>query len=166
MTKIANPPPSSRIHTPGVDCFRAIIKARLDSVGAKHGEVFEKKSIETDLIKLSGGQPTELMTLMREAMIADDLPIKSAGLRRCREETLRTYRRQLRPDHWPVLEQARATGPVTRTEENERPFRELLESRALLLYRNDDEWYALNPAVEGIEPPKATPVPTELSTED
>ena len=48
----------------------------------------------------------------------------------------------------------RATGRVTRTEKNERPFRELLESRALLLYRNHDEWYALHPAVKEIEPPK------------
>jgi hypothetical protein len=155
MTKIATPPPNSRAHNPGMDCFRKIIKARLDEVGATPGELFEKTSVETELIRLSGGQPTELMTLVREAIIAGELPIKSAALRRCREDTLRTYRRQLRPEHWPILEQARASGQVTRTVQNEHPMRELLESRALLLYRNDEEWYGLHPAVAEIKPPQS-----------
>ncbi len=77
--------------------------------------------------------------------------------RRRREDALRTYRRLLRPEHWPILEEARATGQVTRTTGNERPLRELLESRALLLYRNDEEWYGLHPAVEEIERPKNQP---------
>ena len=165
MTKIATPPPNSRAHKAGMDCFRDIIKARLDGVGATHGELFEKKSVETELIKLSGGQPTELMTLVREAIITDDLPIKSRALRRCREDTLRTYRRQLRPEHWPILKEVRSTGQVTRSTKNEQPLRELLESRALLLYRNDEEWYALHPAVEAIEPPKPA-TQTEQPDED
>ena len=155
MTKIATPPPDSRAHKAGMDCFREIIHARLNEVGATSDELFEKKSVETELIRLSGGQPTELMTLVREAIIAGDLPIQSAALRRCREDTLRTYRRQLRPEHWPILEEARASGQVTRTKQNEFPLRELLESRALLLYRNDEEWYGLHPAVADIAPPKS-----------
>lgn len=166
MTKIATPPPSSRAYKQGIDCFRDIIRARLDEVGATHDELFASKRVETDLIKLSGGQPTELMTLIREAIISQDLPIKSSALRRCREEALRGYRRQLRPDHWPILEEARHTGEVTRTQTNERAFRELIESRALLLYRNDKEWYALHPVVEDIEPPTRAAAATDQPTED
>lgn len=162
MTKIATRPPDPKSHKAGLDSFRRIIQARLDSVGASHDELFANKKIETDLINLSGGQPTELMTLIREAIITGDLPIKSNALKRCREDSFRSYRRQLRPDHWPVLEEARATGQVTRTKENEAPFRELLEGRALLLYRNHEEWYALHPVVAEIEPP---PLPPKTATE-
>ena len=41
----------------------------------------------------------------------------------------------------------RATGQVVRTRENDAAFRELIESRAILLYVNDGEWYALHPLV-------------------
>lgn len=164
MTKIATPPPKSKAYKQGIDRFRDIIKARLDAVGATHDELFDSKGVETDLIKLSGGQPTELMTLIRESIISHDLPIKSIALRRCHEESLRGYRRQLRPDHWPILEEARRTGQVTRTQKNERGFRELIESRALLLYRNDEEWYALHPVVADIEPPKLVAPVADQST--
>jgi len=93
--------------------------------------------------------------VVREAIIAGDLPIKTAALRRCREDTERTYRRFLRSRALAdPRREARTTGRVTRSSENEQPMRELLESRALLLYRNDVEWYGLHPAVEEIEPPK------------
>jgi hypothetical protein len=59
----------------------------------------------------------------------------------------------LRSDHWPLIEEVRRTGTVVRTKDNDDAFRELLDSRAILLYVNDAEWYALNPAVDELEPP-------------
>ena len=112
MTKTATPPPALRAHRKGIDLFREIIANRLKSVDATHADLFHNKSVETSLIKLSGGQPTELMTLIREAIISGDLPIKAAALRRCHEDALRTYQRQLRPEHWPLLLQARTDGRV------------------------------------------------------
>ena len=61
---------------------------------------------------------------------------------------MRSYRRQLMESHMPLLLDAQKTGQVKRTETSEKALRELLESRALLLYRNDEEWYGVNPAVE------------------
>jgi hypothetical protein len=153
MTKLSTPPPKSKTHPLGVKKFREIITARLKSVEAAEVDLFQTNKVRDDLIKLTGGQPTELMSMVREAIITEGIPIGSAGVKRCRTEAMRSYRRQLRSDHWPLIEEVRLTGQVVRTKENESAFRELLDSRAILLYENDKEWYALNPAIEDLPPP-------------
>ena len=60
-------------------------------------------------------------------IVTDGLPIRSAGVKRCRTEAMRSYRRQLRSDHWPLIDEVRRTGEVVRTNENETAFRELLD---------------------------------------
>ena len=157
MTKIATPPPKSKTHAPGMKRFREMIAAQLAAVGAGDRDLFHSDKVRDDLIKLTGGQPTELMTLIREAIVTDGLPIGPAGVRRCRVEAMRGYRRQLRSDHWPLLDEVRRTGQVIRTKDNESAFRELLDSRAILLYVNDEEWYGVNPAIEGLESPATPP---------
>ena len=97
------------------------------------------------------------MTLIREALITAGLPIGPAGVQRSRTEAMRSYRRQLRADHWPLLEEVRRTGQVVPTRDNEIAFRELLDSRAILLYQNADEWYGLNPAVADLPSPVPSP---------
>jgi len=52
-----------------------------------------------------------------------------------------------------LIREARRTGRIERTLANESAFRELLESRALLLYLNDEEWYGVNPAIASLTPP-------------
>jgi energy-coupling factor transporter ATP-binding protein EcfA2 len=157
MIKLQTPPPNPKTYAKGMAKFREIITARLASVGASDDDLFESNRVRDDLIKLTGGQPTELMTLIREAIVTDGIPIGAKGVKRTSQEAMRSYRRQLRADHWPLLLEARATGRIVRTETNEKPFRELLESRALLLYRNEIEWYGTNPAIAELEPPP-TPV--------
>ena len=157
MTKIQTLPPEPETYEPGVDKFREMIVARLSSVGATEDDLFENKRVADDLIKLTGGQPTELMTLIREAIVTDSLPIGPKGVKRVRQETMRSYRRQLMESHMPLLREAHQTGRVQRTETNEKALRELLESRALLLYRNDEEWYGVNPAVEPLLTPDPAP---------
>lgn len=158
MVKIATPPPKLKLHTKGVNAFREIIRKRMKQAGATYDELFTNKNVETSLIKLSGGQPTELMSLIREAIISGDLPIQAVAVRRGQEDLERSYRRQLRPDHWPILQEIRKTGQFTRTQTNEQAFRELLESRAILLYRNGNEWYGLHPVIAEIQPPSTAPV--------
>ena len=153
MTKIMTKPPRSTPHKPGVELFREIIATRLESVGASNGELFRDDNVSEELIRLSGGQPTALMTLVREAIVTKGLPITPASLERLTNEGRRTYARQFRADHWPILEEVRKSGAITRTKENDVAIRELLESRAVLLYLNEDEWYGLNPLAEGLPPP-------------
>ena len=52
-----------------------------------------------------------------------------------------------------MIEQVRRSGHVGRTHGNELTFRELLDSRAILQYVNDNVWYGLNPMVEQLAPP-------------
>ncbi len=157
MTKVETPPPKVKTHAPGIAKFREIITARLTKAGAVEEDLFENNRVRDELIKLTGGQPTELMSFIREAIVTDGLPIRSKGVKRVRLEAMRNYRRQLRADHWPLIEEARATGQIVKTEHNEKAFRDLLESRALLLYRNDEEWYGVNPAIEDLTPPIPSP---------
>lgn len=155
MIKIKEPPPSAKDHAPGIKKMREIIRTRLAGIGAEDKDLFRSNKIRDDLIRLTGGQPTELMSQVREAIITDGIPITAKALDRCRFELKRSYRRQLRVDHWPLIQEARRTGQIIRTADNEKAYRELLDSRTLLLYRNHEEWYGLNPAVEDLVPPTA-----------
>ncbi len=157
MTKIETPPPKCKAHAPGIKKFREMIFTRLSSVGASERDLFQSGKVRDDLIKLTGGQPTELMSFIRESIATSGLPITSQGVKRCRFETMRTYRRQLRADHWPLIQEVRKTGQIVRTADNEKPFRELLDSRALLLYRNDEEWYGVNPCIDDLAAPAPPP---------
>jgi hypothetical protein len=153
MTKIATRPPKSKLHEPGIRKFREIVAARLKSAGAAEDDLFANGKTRDDLIQLSAGEPSALMTLTREAIITHGIPIDEKSLTRALREGQREYARQLRAEYWPILESVRATGEVARTGDNESFFRELLDSRAILQYVNDDEWYGLNPMVAGIRNP-------------
>ncbi|MCK4871473.1 MAG: AAA family ATPase [Phycisphaerales bacterium] len=151
MTKIATQPPESKPYKPGVAKFQQIVDARLKNAGPDASNLFENDAVRGHLIQLSGGQPSELMTLVREAIIADGLPIKDASLERAQREGRREYARQLRAEHWAIIKTVRDTGWFERTQSNEPLFRELLESRAILQYVNDTEWYGLNPMVTDLD---------------
>ena len=77
MTKIATPPPQSKPYDPGIAKFREIITKRLQKVGATEADLFANDDVRDKLIRLSGGQPTELMTLVREAIVTHDLPVRA-----------------------------------------------------------------------------------------
>jgi len=153
MTKIMTQPPASKPYDPGVKLFRDIIAARLNAAGAREQDLFANDVVRDELIHLSGGQPTALMSLVREAIIAHGLPITHQSLDRAKKEGQRDYTRQLLLDHWPIIEEIRNTGLFGRTKNNESTFRELLDSRAILQYVNDVEWYGLNPMVAALKPP-------------
>lgn len=156
MTKINYPPtdptqPNADFED-GFAKFRELINKRLTSIGVSEAQVFASASIRDQLIRLTGGQPTELMTFIREALISNGLPIGEAGFKRCQVEMRRSYARQMREEYWPLINSARKTGKVNRNDSNAKAYRELLDSRALLLYINDEEWLGVNPALNGIEP--------------
>ncbi len=155
MTRIANRPPNDSPFQPGIKKFREIVEARLKLLGLKRGDLFKTDAVCTELIRLSGGQPRELMTLVREALIAQGMPIDASSLKRVRIAGQREYARQLLAEHWPIIDTVRKTGNFNRTKDNEQAFWELLESRAILQYVNNVEWYGLNPMVAALESPLA-----------
>jgi hypothetical protein len=69
------------------------------------------------------------------------------------------YGRQLQAEHMPILDNVRKDGKLVRDSTNGELVRELLESRAILQYENDDEWYDVNPLVP---PPPKPDLPQKL----
>lgn len=148
MTKIAARPPRKGAYKPGVEKFRQVLARRLEAAGVPAGEVFRDDGVRDQLISLSGGQPDQLMMLVREAIIAHGLPITKDSLDRARREGRREFARLLRQEHWPIIREIGRTGTFNRTSEKESAFREMLQCRAILQYVNAEEWYGLNPMVD------------------
>jgi hypothetical protein len=154
MTKIANRPPKTGAYSSGVDKFKQIISRRLKAAETGDKEVFEDDNVQNELVALSGGQPDELMRLIREAIISHDLPIRLESLKRLKIDGQREFKRLIRIEHWPIIQEIKQNGEYMRKSDQEQVFRELLNSRAILQYVNDDEWYGLNPMMEGLKPPE------------
>ena len=147
MIRISNPPEEGGgDYEPGITKCRDIIQRRLQSCGANTEQVFDSDDTRDYLIRYTGGQPTELMYFTREALITS-FPIDKAAVERPIRERRRAYLRQLRAEHWPVIEQVRQTGNFERSEENEQVIRDLLDGRAILQYSNGGDWYGVNPVI-------------------
>ncbi len=153
MVKIKSVPPKSKDHKPGIEAMRRMIEERLKRIQVPFDQVFQSEAVCELLIKLSGGQPSALMGMIPDAVISEGLPISEQSLERIRRENKRDYKRTLLREDWEILEVIRSGKPFERNEQQEERFRMLLESRALLQYVNDEEWYGLNPFVELLEPP-------------
>jgi energy-coupling factor transporter ATP-binding protein EcfA2 len=134
-------------NTSGYEKLMEMVHARLLEIGISPEETFESKKVLDKIIELSGGQPRELMMLVRDASIEEDLPIKLLAVKRVTLNTKRAYARQLLEEHWNIIEEIRQDHVPMKNEKNEKIFRELLGSRALLQYVNDEEWLAVNPLV-------------------
>jgi hypothetical protein len=147
MTRLSSRPPSAKPYEPGIQKFRDIVESRLAKAEAESSQVFKSPYIRDGVIRLSGGQPRELMILVRECIAGSGLPIDEAAVDRAAREGRRAYARQLRAEHWPILEAVRKSGSLDRDDTNDAQIRELLDSRAVLQYINEEEWYGVNPLV-------------------
>lgn len=147
MTKISSRPPRRKTFPAGRDKFRKMIAMRLKKAGVEESAIFKNATVRDSLIKLSGGQPRELMMLIREAIISSDLPIDSAAVKRALREGRNAYARQLLAEHWKIIDEVRQCGQFTRTAGNDVVIREVLDRRAILQYEDDELWYAVNPLV-------------------
>ncbi|MBN2133750.1 MAG: hypothetical protein JW741_29885 [Sedimentisphaerales bacterium] len=143
MTKVIGA--DGKKHTPGFQKFRDIIARRLNGADAGDKEVFATAAVRDKIIEYSGGQPRFLVTLLRDCLVEGDLPISKLTLDSVARKATHSYARQLREEHWEVIEQVRKTHKLTRTTANDAFCMELLASRAVLQYLNKEEWYGLNP---------------------
>ena len=127
--------------------FRQIVEKRLERINTTSNDVFEQTRVLDQAIELSGGQPRELMLLIRESIVGSALPVTKNAVQRAERENNRAYERQLQRDHWGLIEQIRKNPKYCRSGATEAVFRDLLDSRAILQYVNDEEWYRVNPLV-------------------
>jgi len=153
MVKIRTKPPKAKDYKPGIVAMRRMIDIRLKSAYVPFEKVFENEIVCNTLIKLCGGQPSVLMGMIPEAVISEGLPISDLSLERIRRENKRDFKRPLMLEDWEILQVIRRGEPFERSADQEERFRLLLESRSILQYVNEEEWYGLNPFVEMLTPP-------------
>lgn len=152
MAKIAHRPPGRKANTAGIKCFEEMIRRRLKSCDATPDDLFEPPAaLQRELIRLTGGQPTALMTMVREAIITEGLPIRKPALDRVRYNGRRDFARQLLAEDWKLLKEVAKDGTISRTDQNQRTVARLIDSRAVLQYVNHDEWYDVNPLIQDFE---------------
>jgi hypothetical protein len=158
MTKIRTPPPERRPYEAGIQRFRDLIGRRLREAGLAAEDFFASTAACDRLIELSGGQPQQLVFMINDVLDGRQIPVEEAAVDRAVLDGRRAYARQLGSVHWPILRRVARTGRFERTPDTDGVVRELLASRALLQYRNEAEWYDLNPLVSvPPEPPPREP---------
>jgi hypothetical protein len=128
----------------GFDKFISIIEKRLEKTEATTS-LFETNRIRDKIITYSAGQPRQLMILIREAIIAGSVPIKEEYVENVARKIRHSYERQLREEHWSIIEQVGRDNRLERNAGNDALCMELLANRAILYYLNEDQWYGLNP---------------------
>lgn len=148
MVKIKTRPPKRNRDAEGHGLMIELVEKRIAKAGMTPADVFDDRALLDEIVRVSGGQPRELMMLMREAIIGDGIPIKRPAIERAAREGTRAYARQLREEHWSMLQQVAKTGDLKRSKQNDELIRDLLESRAVLQYVNEVEWYDVNPLIE------------------
>ena len=131
-------------HNEGFDKFKELIKKRCRKVDVETS-IFENTEVEDKVIEYSGGQPREVMTLIRDCLVQGGLPIKTTSVKQVARKIRHAYDRQLREEHWSIVKQVRKDHRLKRNEDNDHLYMELLDSRAILQYENGGEWYGINP---------------------
>lgn len=134
-------------YQPGIIKFLEVAEKRLKKAGTNIDEVFDKKETLMELIRLSGGQPREFMVLIRDAITSSGLPVTSQSIQRSVRDVKNAYKRQLNLEQLDIVKCVRKEKFFTRTDDNEKNWLDLLDSRAVLQYINDKEWYDVNPLV-------------------
>jgi len=143
MTKIRDK--SGRKCKAGFEKLRDLIARRLEKAGVKAEDVFESEDVIREIIAKSGGQPRELVVLIRDSLVQGDLPIGKDSLGLVIARARQWYARQLREEHWKIIKRVEKDHVLCRTEKNDMLHMDLLDNRAILQYVNEKEWYGINP---------------------
>lgn len=155
MAKINNRPPERYQYEPGRQALHKVIAQRLHRIGITRNQLFVNAKVCEDIITLSGGQPRSIMHFIRQAVTHDKLPISEAAIEYIIREGRRDYERRLRTEHWSIITEVRRTGSMKWSKVNEQQILDLLSSRAILQYRDELEWYDINPLINDLNAPEA-----------
>ncbi len=151
MLKITRPQ-TGEPHGPGMDACREIIEKRLRSVGSKWDRLFADAKARDAAIALAGGQPRELMGIVREALThGRALPLGISKIQDLRKRRQRDFSIRLSERDWEVVDWV-TQNPFDRprNEDQDEVFRDLLHTQMILQYVNDRIWYAPDPAVADV----------------
>lgn len=128
------------------DRFREILAKRVAFAGASFAEAFPDERATDDLIRLSGGQPRVLCAFARDCTRSRAPVAREAVETIARKET-QALRRSLNEPHWRLLAEFMAGRQPLGTLQTTAVRADLIVLRALLHYRNKEEWLGVNPLV-------------------
>lgn len=128
------------------DCFREILSKRVVFAGSTMAEVFPDRVVTDELIRLSGGQPRVLCSLARDCLRVRR-PVERSVVDAVASREMRAMRAPLELAHWRVLAAFMGGKQPLRTADTREVYRDLIVLRALLHYRNKEEWLGVNPLV-------------------
>jgi hypothetical protein len=145
MVQIRTRPPENRDYPRGMEFMRTIIRKRLHFAGIhEDAEAFDPGVMDT-LIRASGGEPRQLMHLIREALNYGALPLTARQAELAITSSRKTLRRPLGKEDWAIIQSVATDGLLPRDTASEERVRGLLLNRHLLQYANGDEWFAPSP---------------------
>jgi len=122
----------------GCRLMRQVLEKRLDV-----NTLTESGTVER-LIELSGGDPRQLMNLIRSAMdMIDEAPITLGAVEKAFHRIQNDYGRSIPNDHWSLLAEVDQSHAV----KNDAAHQSMLYNLSVLEYQNGDRWCAINPAV-------------------
>lgn len=143
--------PSGERFEPGFQAAREIILHRMpmEHLAQMLGPDVEQRL--NRLIHWSGGYPRELIRLLQNALLVEQWPLTERDLNRILNEIGDHYRRTLPAQAFPWLARVAVTHDLT-IDSNEKKLEAalMLNSNAVLCYRNDREWFDLHPSVKEI----------------
>ena len=151
MVKIRTRPPEGKDHLEGLAIMRDMIRKRREFAGYHAEADAFAPGMADQLIRASGGEPRQLMHLVRQAVNYGGLPIQPPAAELALTSARKTLRRPMSNDDWKIVASVSQTGRLPREAATEDRVRGLLLNRQLLQYSNGDEWFAPSPLLG--EPP-------------
>jgi hypothetical protein len=144
MVEVRTRPPESALFNPGIQALRTLVRRRLENARLQPEEVFEAE-VEKNLILASGGEPRQLMHLLRSALDYGQLPINQAAVQKAIEGARKTLRRPMGKEDWDLVKRLAGNGELPKDAASEERTRQLMVNRQILQYSNGTEWFAPNP---------------------
>jgi hypothetical protein len=140
-------------YTPGIEKLKQIIRSRLLEIDkakrmSLEAEVFDSSETLHDLCMISGGHVRTLILLVRLAIEynSDTLPLRSKSILQAVRQIRATYRNAVDESQWALL----AKTSLSKGIRNDTAHRNLLFTRCLLEYREEESWYDIHPVIQRI----------------
>jgi hypothetical protein len=145
MVEVRTRPPEGADHADGMEVMRKIVRKRMASADFHEDTEAFAPGVMDDLIRASGGEPRQLMHLIRQAVNYGGLPITEASKKQALTSARKTLRRPMSSEDWKIVAEVARTGILPREAATEDRVRSLLLNRQVLQYSNGDEWFAPSP---------------------
>jgi hypothetical protein len=138
----------------GIEILVSIIRSRVESIkGAKdlslETEIFDSSETLKQFCLMSGGHVRNLMLLVQTAIKYNEeesLPIQSSALALAVRQLRKTYHDTVNEDQWGLLAAVHRSKQIL----NDDAHRNLLFTRCLLEYREEEPWHDVHPVLRDV----------------